>query len=158
MQWWHNFDFCNGYSEDSFQCTTKSGQQYGIKESSRRFSKTSGFGTNDLKSCMLVQIYTFGKTDKILWDNLAGFLKTQLPKMGSLQLYCQMVTKNSLLGCKQRSGILKRKEITIFNYVRRLLCLSCPTAFASFASASRVLLYHVIVQLQKSPFIAIRPV
>ena len=47
-----------------------------IKESSRRFSKTSGFGTNDLKSCMLVQIYTFGKTEKILWDNLAGFLKT----------------------------------------------------------------------------------
>ena len=97
---------------------------------------------------MLVQVYTLGKTDKILWDNLAEFLKTQLPKMGSLQLYCQMVTKNSLLGCKQRSEILKRKEITIFNYVRRLLCLSCPTAFAS---ASSVLLYHVIVKLQKEP-------
>ena len=46
-----------------------------IKESSRRFSKTSGFGANDLKSCKLVQIYTVGKTDKILFDNLAGFLK-----------------------------------------------------------------------------------
>lgn len=73
-----NFDFFNGYFEDIFRLPQKVVSSAVIKESSKAIlqNKRVPEGTNDLKICMLVQIRTLGKIDKILWGNLAGFSKT----------------------------------------------------------------------------------
>ena len=66
-----------------------------IKESSRRFSKTSGFGTNDLKSCMLVQILEkLTKFFGIIFENVAtenGFVAALLSD-GNKKLLAGMQT------------------------------------------------------------------